>query len=285
MNDNEYNISNEYAHLQEQPLSKMNSGLFNTYNSYRIKFDERNFFKSHEKYELPYFIAASKNYEKAKYRIMVIAQETRGWGSEFSHNHNYSPIVLDNFEVDEYVKILKQLNYPDEIIRALMILYDERVNKDWGVPGILWKFYENLRVELEQKQLPFTFGFIHNNIAKIANRDGKEFEEVRSGHPLNKELIQLINDEIEITDPNLIIFCTGNDSHYEEYMKELSPEIVDLAETLSSLNKISNMSECKIGGKKRKIICCYHPCHLIFAKGGLKTSTDKIITLIKNEYS
>lgn len=165
-----YDEDNEYAHLQVQPWSKMNDGLYALYDNFKNDvLDPVSFFTLHDDYELPYLIAASKNYENAPYRIMVIAQETIEWGGEFSHNNDYRLINPWNFEVKDYDVILRNFKYPNDILQALMILYDERVNKEWGPGGLLWDFYNNLRCGLEKKA-PYKFGLIHNNIAKIVNK-------------------------------------------------------------------------------------------------------------------
>lgn len=280
-----YNNDNEYAHLQLYPWSKMNNGLYCLYNKYKKEvWDCDKFFTSHDNYELPYLIAASKNYENAPHRIMVIAQETRGWGSEFSHHNNYNPIDPRDFELKDYDIKLRKLTYPDDILKALMLLYDERVNKEWGPGGLLWDFYDNLRSGLE-KQAPYIFGLIHNNIAKIANKSGEETDGVRSDYSINEPLIEMIKAEISITDPNVIIFCVGNDSHYQKLLNELNPHICNLTKKLSAANVITNIDNIDICNKIRKVICCYHPRRLNFEKGGLTITTNRIISLLNKEYN
>lgn len=280
-----YDEDNEYAHLQIQSWSKMNDGLYALYDKFKSDvLDPVSFFTSHDDYELPYLIAASKNYENALYKIMVIAQETIEWGGEFSHNNNYNPINPWDFEVKDYEVILRDLKFPDDILQALMLLYDERVNKEWGPGGLLWDFYVYLRSELEKKA-PNKFGLIHNNIAKIANRSGNKVNGVRSICSLNNSLIEMIKDEISITNPNVLVCCTGNDSHYQKLLSHLDPQICELAKTLSKSSVTTNLQDVEIDGISRKVICCYHPRYLNFEKGGITTTTNKIITMICKAYN
>lgn len=280
-----YNEDNEYAHLQEQSWSKMNDGLYSVYNKYKNNiFGPASFFTSHDEYELPYLISASKNYENAQYKIMVISQETIEWGGEFSHTKNYSPINPRNFEVKDYEAILRNLTYPNDILQALMILYDERVNKEWGPGGLLWNFYVYLRDGLEKKA-PYKFGLIHNNIAKIANKSGNTINGVRSICSLNNSLIEMIKDEISITNPNILVCCTGNDLHYQNLLSRLNPQLGELVKTLSKSSVITNLNDIEICGINRKVICCYHPRYLNYEKGGIASITDKIISMLCNAYN
>lgn len=285
MTDMRYTIDSEYAHLQTYPWSGMNNGLYGIYKKYKNDvLDPTNFFTSHYDYELPYLIAASKNYEKAPYKIMVVGQETMSWGGEFSHNNNYSPINPWNFEVEDYNVILRNLKYPNDILQALMLLYDERVNKEWGLGGHLWQFYINLISGLE-KQAPYKFGLIHNNIAKIANKAGDKVDGVGSNYSINESLIGMIKDEITITDPNIIICCLGNHNHYQKLVSFINPNIGELVRTLSASNVVTDLSEIEICNKSRKVICCYHPRYLNSKKGGIKTTTDKIISMLRKAYN
>lgn len=142
-----YNNENEFAHLNLHVTSwsKFNQALYNEYLNMKAELDEYNFFESHLDYELPYLIATSKNYENSKVKIMVVSQETEYWGNkELKHQNKYENRDVEDMDFCSYKDMILNLSLPNEIIKALMILYDDRINKHWGpTSGPLWTFYQH----------------------------------------------------------------------------------------------------------------------------------------------
>lgn len=95
----------------------------------------------------------------------------------------------------------------------------------------------------------------------------------------------MIKDEISITNPNVLVCCTGNDQHYQELLSHLNPQIRDLVKTLSNSRVTTSVHNIEICGNSRKVICCYHPRRLNYEKGGITTTTNKIISMICKAYN
>lgn len=133
----------------------------------------------------PLLIQVSDDYIDADLRVMIVGQETDGWIGELFENEK--PI--------EYVQE-KYFNYlysgKDKNKRAFWNRKNFKFFKE-----VLTKKYPSKKVEL-----------IWNNVSKIGKISrGKPTKDIEA---LEKNYLNVFNDEVNILQPNIIIFTSGN---------------------------------------------------------------------------
>ena len=170
----------------------------------------------------PYFITVQDAYCNAVRRIMVIGQETLSWGGEFGLDGGFS---LER-KVDE-----------------LMSLYDICI-KDERLNTTFWQFGRAI-AEASGSQVLF------NNIAKVGWCGKPSF--LPSLQP------RILQKEIEITKPDLLVLTTGP---YEQYMQELKQNGI-CPSGREPLVSIDGKAYAEIWeGVSVPTIWCYHPKQL-----------------------
>ncbi len=189
------NYNDEFANFN----SPMNLQLFNLYETKLKKLYLSLEADIRDNNALPYLIAASQIYEKSKYRIMVVGQESNDWGGEFCYSYT---------------------------TRDLMRLYDFWINGNGGtthehnigyIP--MFQFYANyIKYNFEKGSncfQPFDVGTIHYNTLLISKR-GKGYDE--NANIFSDEIFR---DILNIVRPNCILFLIGNDAKYRERLKKI----------------------------------------------------------------
>jgi hypothetical protein len=131
------------------------------------------------------FVEDEEEYQKSDIRIMVFGQETNSWFSSFDEN---------NYSMDIIIK-----NYSD-------FFKNGGVNKQTP----FWRGVKLFKKKVEEK---FTdqnkkTSIIWNNIIKIGRHKakGKPPEEILK---IEKKYFSVIQEEIRIINPNVILFLTG----------------------------------------------------------------------------
>jgi len=124
---------------------------------------------------------------EADIRIMIFGQETNSWGKEGFHND-----------------INKTLKRYDDFFHEKG--YWEYGKGFWN--GVLL-FLDKIHAKYPNKKIEF----IWNNLIKIgkSNKRGKPPHYIRN---IEKEHFNIINEEIEIINPNLILFLSGPNYDY-----------------------------------------------------------------------
>lgn len=227
-------ISLERIHAHSIDSNTMNAQLKDLYESVLSSYGKtwRNHYdmqtdEVHGDYPAnPYFITVQDAYSNADHRIMVIGQETYSWGDEFGDCGGFS---LER-NVDE-----------------LMSLYDICI-KDKRLNTTFWQFGRAL-AEDSGSQVLF------NNIAKVGWCGKRGF--LPSLQP------RILQKEMEITKPDLLVFTTGPS---EQYMQELNQNGI-CPSGRESLVSIDGKAYAEIWeGVSVPTIWCYHPRYLSIRK-------------------
>lgn len=195
-----------------------------------------------------------KQYESSKIRIMIFGKETNNWEGRYS-------LSVDGL-LDVY----------EEFFANQLGLTDEK-----KYSSVFWnytKYYVN-RIE-ETLRLFGPLQYVWNNTLKIGRANDK-------GSPANgiidilEQYFNVLSKEIEILNPNIIIFFTGPD--YDSYLKRFFPEIV-----FSEVSKaIPDRQLARISCPKLPFLSfrTYHPNYLN-RKNELRKSVERaILKLIK----
>lgn len=171
----------------------------------------------------PYLMTVSDRYLNAKIKIMILGQETKGWGGEFGNVGAYCP---------------------NNSILMLQQLYDLFVNNSHKT-GYFWNFCNTL-----QRNHP-EVGFIYNNVGKFGFCDA-------GGHPSDYHLRpRVLSEEILITHPDAVIFLSG--PNYDEEINDNWGSNLQFGPYCPNLpiRKIA-----KINGITIPAIRTYHPHYL-----------------------
>jgi len=144
----------------------------------------------------PFLIKCPDSYETAEKRIMFCGQETQGWCTE-------------------------RYNDPSVDYHDLRGRYNAFINKEQGKNSPYWNF---------QKRIMNAFpkiAFIRNNIVKIGKKRSPGCDDRLND--LTLQYFPVINREIEILDPDIIIFLTGPkyDCRIEKALGLFSLEHID----------------------------------------------------------
>ena len=171
----------------------------------------------------PQLICVSNEYASAEIKVVVVGQETFFWGGEFDQE-------------------IREGRYPT--INDLQLLYNKFANEKFGYNSPFWNFMKRLKLKSDG------IGIVSTNIIKIG-RNGKGYDnEVKD---LTKEYFNVIRKELEILQPDLVVFTTG--PKYDKIIKEFLGEVNILLDN----NKLAIY---KIEGLSYGAIRTYHPHYM-----------------------
>jgi hypothetical protein len=132
-------------------------------------------------------IRDEEKYKAADIKIMIFGQETNGWNGE-----------LGSKNIDELVKI-----------------YSNFLERRYG--GQFWNGVRDYVSSIKEKNPDKRVEFIWNNIIKIG-KDKSKGRPKQNLVDIQKEVFPVIKEEVEILQPDLIIFFTG--PYYDQYIKK-----------------------------------------------------------------
>lgn len=169
----------------------------------------------------PYLMVEPKGYRDKSVKVMFCGQETQGWGNEFD-------------------------NEPEKAtLEAISGIYAGFVNSG-GYNSPYWQFINRVKKECQNAS------FICNNIVKIGKKRGAGCDDKINN--LTLKYFPVIKEEIQILEPQMIIFLTGN-RYYERIEKALGK--------FSSKNVGKGLDKLTFEDETIPIsYCCYHPKYL-----------------------
>lgn len=203
----------------------------------------------------PLLIKVKDEYKDADIKVMIVGQETDGWHGLFEENKKDVNALMDDY-----------YNYFYNIVISGTSLAKRLKNKSKR------PFWNRKNFKYFEEELPKIYNgkkvaFVWNNISKIGKcTRGKPTEKIQK---LEKKYFdQVFEKELEILEPNIVIFVTGNRpiSISHEQLKPI---------------KLKQVSEVNFTGQFSNIIAfrTYHPNARI--EGGKKHLKKDIIELIK----
>lgn len=148
-----------------------------------------------------------ERYNKAELKVMVFGQETNGW------EHQVCPIVTPIEQSSEII---------DATLNGFMDYYREFLD-GWGINSPFWHYLKKIQNTLSISLPNKTIEIVWNNIYKIGNKGKSKNKPVKSIRDFENAYFNVIQDEVDILRPDIIIFFTG--PNYEERVKKIFPII------------------------------------------------------------
>lgn len=178
----------------------------------------------------PLLLKVNKEYENADIRIMIFGQETNGWEGNFKGELEVSLNVYDKFFNSE---------------------------ECFSYGGQFWNGVSRFLKILKEKFPNKKVSFLWNNVVKIGGSGSDINCPPDYIYDLEKELFKVIDKEIDILNPNVIIFFSG--PNYDEKINNSLKEI-DFKSTSAEydVRKIARI-EYK---NYKNIFRTYHPNYL-----------------------
>lgn len=193
-----------------------------------------------------------KEYENAKVKILFIGQETNSWYKEFPKGNN---------NVQKNIEFCKKFNFG---------INENNPSKNYNSP--FWNFIRIINEHFNGKETKHSF--LWTNINKIGKEEGvgapsEEFLKIE------KEKFNVLEEEIKIVNPDVVIFMTGKEKEYYLNGKlrvSGNPELFDQ-------NLYIQKIECN-GFEDILFLRTYHPGFMT-RSGDLNLYINKIIEIIK----
>lgn len=120
-------------------------------------------------------------YLNADLRVMIFGQETNDWGGDFTNNIEYIKSIYDDF-------------------------FSSRHCFKYG--GQFWNGINRFLKMLELQYPDKSIEFMWNNVVKIG-KSGKRGKPPENIYQIERQNFQVIEEEIKILKPNLIVFLSG----------------------------------------------------------------------------
>lgn len=201
---------------------EINEKLLQLYNEIWNEYDKK---IKDERISYPYFLSVDESCFNTKCKIMVFGQSTNCWGGEFNDNYKASPC-------------------------RMMKLYGRFVNDYGGNKTPFWQFFSDIKRKFSYSDV----SFIANNLVKIGGK-GSGYNE-----SFNKiaEENNLIKRECDILMPDIVVFLSGYDFHYNKIIvntfgKDYTTEIVDNDKRIEQLH---------FAGSEMLFLRTYHPRYI-----------------------
>lgn len=131
-------------------------------------------------------VSDEEKFNTADIRIIIYGQETNNWGGDFENNIDEIKCIYNDFFNTKYC-----FKYGGQFWNGIKLLVKKIHEK-----------YPNKSVE-----------FLWNNVVKIG-RSGKKNMPPKYIYKIEKEHFNVLNKEIEIIKPNLLIFLSGPNYDY-----------------------------------------------------------------------
>jgi len=187
-----------------------------------------------------------KEYIDSDIRVMIFGQETNDWDWDFKNN-----------------------------IEHCLITYDKFVNTNacYSYGGQFWNGYKKFLSILKQQHPKKRITSIWNNVIKTGVR-GRKGKPSKIVYEVERNHFNVIHKEIEILQPNLILFLSG-----PNYDKEIS-DALSLVDYDKVLEKYSSRQLARLNLKGHKnVFRTYHPNFLW--RNGIDDYFNTIISAIE----
>lgn len=138
-----------------------------------------------------------ENYRNADLRIMIFGQETNSW----EHQVSKEPIPLNN-----------SIDFAEQTVDTFMDHYNRFLNEKLTKKGIKSPFW-NAHCKISKGLSKRKVEIVWNNVYKIGNRLKNHNQPHESIRKMENDSFDVISKEIEILQPDVLIFFTG--PHYD----------------------------------------------------------------------
>jgi len=187
---------------------------------------------SEKKATNPFLIRVPSNYERYQNKIMIFGQETNSWGKECGNNAVFSNNIEKSLDIYEKFYLNGGIN---------------------SYRGPFWSEFKRIKKEIEKLGNSV---FVWNNINKIGITGKGNLGAINE---IQFNRFQVVNDEIELLKPNIIVFLTG--PNYDFFIEKnigsfKQTKISDSLYSLEFKSKYSNI----------KFFKTYHPNGLYHLK-------------------
>jgi hypothetical protein len=171
-----------------------------------------------------------ENYLKSDLKVMIFGQETNDWENDFQNDINVSLNIYNDF-------------------------YNSKNCFSYG--GQFWNGFNRFNSLLKGKFANKRIEIIWNNVIKVGNSGRDKNYPPEYIYKIEKEYFNVINDEINVLKPDIILFVSG-----PNYDKVIKNSLIDANfEALS--DKFSARQIAKIEFKNHNnIFRTYHPNYL-----------------------
>lgn len=184
----------------------------------------------------PILINASQSYVEAQHKIIFVGKETFGWSNSDSRNPKL---------IDELMEVYSKFNMAEGYHSSPF-----------------WRAIRKFETELNYQP----YSSLFTNISKMDFEGGEVPYESR----LRQNKIPLLKSELEILQPDLVIFFTSH--HLDDLILSQLPQA-----SKGHLNGYEQRIACKINGMKFKSFRTYHPNYLVRSK-----QTEVYNTILEN---
>jgi len=180
----------------------------------------------------PLLISLNNNeYENSEIKLMIFGQETNSWYGDFNNDIEKTLKLYDNFFNNGYA--LEEYGSP----------FWQGINR----------LIELLKVKYPEKKL----GFVWNNLIKIGCAERNKNRPPAYLQKIEQESFKIINEEINILKPNIILFLSG--PNYDSSIV-FNFESIKF-HNISQNNTIRQIAKLNFGSSKNTYRT-YHPSYL-----------------------
>lgn len=185
-----------------------------------------------------------EKYQNSDIKIMIVGQETNGWYDDFTGDMNISLNGYESFFNSNYC---------------------------YSYGGQFWNGVKKFKTKIEEKYPNKNVYILWNNICKIGNSQENTNRAAQYIQNVENKEFNIIKDELEILNPDIVIFFTG---HSYDNIRELKLGKVDY----ESINDFKESQLVKIKDSKIKnMFRTYHPGYLYRGKGRIDHYFNSII--------
>lgn len=177
-------------------------------------------------------------------KLMIFGQETNSWYGDFNSNIKFS--------LEKYSEFFNSDKY-------------------YSYGGQFWNGVKKFKKKLEEKYPQKNIYLIWNNLCKIGNSQRNTNTAAKYILEIENKHFSIINEEIKIINPDIILFFTG--PNYDCFIDNIFLNIQKI-----EVNGFNYRQLIKLDfGEKQNIFRTYHPNYLWRKKGLINEVYDRII--------
>jgi len=220
----------------------------------------------------PHLLYVFPEYLQTRYRLLVVGQQTGGWGFD---NAEY----WGSSSWDDSIEKLEDYDFIKKLTEELIKVYIRCFHTEKYLRGVLLPTARKLFRRLN----PFSpeQGFVWSNLIKIDQVGKRLVDDYTEKLVCNSFPVLL--QEIKITNPDVVVFFTG--PHYDERLEEIFPGVQII--TMEGFGPQANFSAATLakvihGELPAKSFRTYHPRPL--NQGGeLERVLDAIVEEVRRD--